>query len=80
MQYFILFPDDKESEATFESNLLGEKSFKVFWAGAGLKKLMWMVDKTPEMLQLVKIKNDKGKEYTVLDFLEEIQKLEVRTN
>tara|TARA_B110000858_G_C17768433_1_gene458272 strand:+ start:602 stop:823 length:222 start_codon:yes stop_codon:yes gene_type:complete len=73
-----MFPDDKD--VTFEPNLLGESSFKVFWAGAGLKKLMWMVDKTPEMLQLVKIKNDKGKEYTVMEFLEEIQKMQVRTN
>ena len=42
MQYFIMFPDDKEKEVTFESNLLGESSFKVFWGGEGLKKLMWM--------------------------------------
>jgi hypothetical protein len=41
---------------------------------------MWMVDKTPEMLQLVRIKNDKGKEYTVMEFLEDIKKLHVRTN
>ena len=72
MQYFIMFPDDKD--VSFEDNLLGEKSFKVFWAGRGLNKLMWMVDKTPEMLTLVKIKNDKGKEYTVMEFLEEIEK------
>ena len=80
MQYFIMFPDDKEKEVTFESNLLGESSFKVFWGGEGLKKLMWMVDKTPEGLPLVKIKNDKGKDYEVLEFLEEIQKLQIRTS
>jgi hypothetical protein len=75
-----MFPDDKENEATFESNLLGESSFKNFWGGAGLKKLMWMVDKTPELLPLVKIKDDKGKSYEVLDFLESISKLKVRSN
>jgi len=80
MQYFILFPDDKENEATFESNLLGESSFKTFWGGAGLKKLMWMVDKTPELLPLVKIKNDKGKQLEVLDFLEEIKKLKIKVD
>ena len=80
MQYFIMFPDDKESEATFESNLLGESSFSTFWGGAGLKKLMWMVDKTPELLSLVKIKTDKGKELDVLEFLEEIKKLKVKVD
>ena len=76
MQYFIMFPDDKD--VTFEPNLLGESSFKVFWAGAGLKKLMWMVDKTPELLPLVRIKTDKGRSLEVIDFLEEIKKLKVR--
>jgi len=80
MQYFILFPDDKEKEATFESNLLGESSFKTFWGGTGLKKLMWMVDKTPELLPLVKIKNDKGKQLEVLEFLEEIKKLKIKVD
>jgi len=79
MQYFILFPEDREKEALFESNLLGEKSFNVFWGGRGLIKLMTMVDKTPELLPLVRIKNDKGKEYEVLEFLEEIGGLKVRT-
>ena len=73
-----MFPDDKEKEVTFESSLLGESSFKTFWGGAGLKKLMWMVDKTPELLELVKIKTDRGKEIGVLEFLEEIKKLKVR--
>ena len=71
-----MFPGDKD--ITFEPNLLGESSFKVFWAGAGLKKLMWMVDKTPEMLPLVKIKDDKGKSYEVIEFLDEIKRLKVR--
>ena len=73
-----MFPGDKEKEATFESNLLGESSFKTFWGVDGLKKLMWMVDKTPELLELVKIKTDKGKQLSVLEFLDEIKKLKVR--
>ena len=78
MQYFILFPGDKEREATFESNLLGESSFKTFWGGAGLKKLMWMVDQTPELLPLVKIRTDKGRQLEVLEFLDEIKKLKIK--
>ena len=75
-----MFPDDKEKEVTFESSLLGESSFKTFWGGAGLKKLMWMVDKTPELLSLVIIKTDKGKQLEVLEFLEEIKKLKVKVD
>ena len=36
---------------------------------------MWMVDKTPELLPLVKIRNDKGRQLEVLEFLDEIKKL-----
>jgi hypothetical protein len=81
MTYYIMFPDDTEKEAQFDSNLLGENTgFGVFWAGLGLKILMTMVDKKPELLPDVKIKTDKGNIITVEEFLTEIKGLKVRVN
>ena len=38
MKYYIMMPGETNAEsAMFESNLLGEASFKVFWAAQGLK-------------------------------------------
>ena len=73
-------PGDTNESAVFESNLLGESSFKVFWASQGLKALMKMVDQAPEMLEAVTIKTEKGESISVEQFLERIQNLSVRSN
>jgi hypothetical protein len=76
-----MMPGDTEKEVYFDSNLLGENTgFGVFWAGSGLKVLMSIVDKTPEVLPDIKIKTEKGKTLTVEEFLTEIKKLKVRVN
>ena len=81
MSYYIMLPGDTEKDVHFDSNLLGENTgFGVFWAGAGLKILMGMVDNKPEMLPDVKIKTDKGKTLTVEEFLTQIKGLKVRIN
>ena len=73
-------PGDTNESTIFESNLLGEVSFKVFWAAQGLNALMKMVDRQPEMLEVVTIKTEKGESISVEQFLERIQNLQVRSN
>ena len=77
MQYFILLPGDTEKDCINDTNLLGESSFNTFYAGMGLKALMKMVDKTPELLTQVTIKTDQGKSLSVEEFLTAIQPLKV---
>jgi hypothetical protein len=77
MQYFILLPGDTEKDAALDTNLLGEASFKTFYAGLGLKALMKMVDSKPELLTSVTIKTDKNETLTVEEFLTRIQPLKV---
>jgi len=80
MKYYIMMPGDNAESSMFESNLLGEASFKVFWAAQGLKALMKMVDQAPEMLETVTIKTERGESISVEQFLERIQNLSVRSN
>jgi hypothetical protein len=77
MQYFIMLPGDTEKDCIKDTNLLGEASFKTFYAGLGLKALMKMVDRSPELLPNVTIKTDQGKTLTVEQFLTDIQSLKV---
>ena len=77
MQYFIMLPGDTEKDCIKDTNLLGESSFKTFYAGLGLKALMKMVDRSPELLTSVTIKTDTGKTLTVEQFLTDIQPLKV---
>ena len=81
MTYYVMLPGDTEKEVYFDSNLLGENTgFGIFWAGAGLKILLKMVDSNPELLPDVRIKTDKGNQLTVEEFLTEIKGLKVRVN
>jgi hypothetical protein len=41
---------------------------------------MSMVDKSPELLEIVQIKTDKGKTITIEEFLDSIKRLKVRIN
>lgn len=77
MQYYLIGPGDTEQDALNEANLLGEVSFKYFWAGSGLGTLMKIVETEPEILEVLRIINEKGKTLTVADFLFEIRTLKV---
>jgi len=79
MIYYLLMPGDTEQDALNEANLLGEESFGVFWAGTGLKTLMNIVDKEPELLPLIQIKSDmSAKVLSIEDFLTNIQRLKIK--
>jgi hypothetical protein len=78
MQYYILLPGDTEKDAMLDTNLLGESSFGTFYAGMGLKALMKMVDRKPEMLKDVTIKTDTNQTLSVEGFLTQIQNLKVK--
>jgi len=73
--YYILLPDDTEDGVQYSTNVLGESSFKNFWAEQGFEILERLVNKYPDTLNEVKIKDEKSKEYTVEEVLKNIQKL-----
>ena len=75
MVYYILLPGDSEVEAEYSTNVLGESSFKNFWAEQGFEILERLVNKYPDTLNEVKIKDEKSKEYTISEFLDIIATL-----
>ncbi len=80
MQYFILMDGEPIENCMNETNLLGEASFGVFWAGSGLEALMNIVQNHPDYLigKKVHIVTEKGDSLTVEEFLKDIDKLKVR--
>ena len=80
MRYFILLPGDTEESVDFSTNILGEVSFKNFWADQGFGILTRLVDKYPDTLDGVIIKDEKSKSYSVEEFLEKIKKLRIIHN
>lgn len=85
MQFFLLFPGDKEEDALNEANLLGEYTptngvaLGTFWAGSALTLLMKVVDNDPHLLPLIKIRTDMSNRiFTIEEFLTTIQKLKIK--
>ena len=77
MMYYILLPDDTEEGVQYSTNVLGESSFKNFWAEQGFEILERLINKYPDTLNEVKIKDEKSKQYTVEEFLKNIGKLNI---
>ena len=79
MQFFILPSGYEQHDLMNENYLLGEQSFKVFWAGSGFDRLNRIIDQAPDVLEHIVILDDKGTSYSVEDFLDKIKKLQIRT-
>jgi hypothetical protein len=80
MIYYILLPDDITDDIQYSTNILGESSFKNFWADQGFSILQRIIQKYPDTLEHIKIKDEKSKEYTVEQFLEIVLKLNLIRN
>lgn len=80
MQYFLMFPGDKEEDALNEANLVGESSFGKFWAGQGLKTVMKIVNGDVDYLDVMTIISDDRRYLSIGDFFEEIRNLKVYYN
>ena len=80
MRYFILLPGDTEESVDFSTNILGEVSFKNFWADQGFEILVRLVEKYPDTLNEVVVKDEKNKSYSVEQFLDKINNLRIIRN
>jgi len=77
MMYYILLPDDTEEGVQYSTNVLGESSFKNFWADQGYEILERLVNKYPDTVDEIKIKDEKNKTYTPSEFLDVVEKLNI---
>lgn len=77
MTYYMYLPGDDPKDAIhFDSNLLGEVSFKNFWTGTGWKAFKKIVN-LPEIANQVTIKSQTGKAFTIDTFLDELKGLKI---
>ena len=79
MQFFILPTNYNSEDLMNENYLVGEQSFKVFWAGSGFDRLNRIIKEAPDVLEHIVIMDDRGGGYTVEEFLDKIKTLQVRT-
>ena len=77
MMYYILF--NEKSEDLWDENTLGEEAFGTFYTGLGYIALNKIVQTEPELLARIKIKDEKGRDYSVTEFLDSLQKWKIIT-
>ena len=77
MTYYILMPGDNPNEL-WDENELGQVSFKTFYAGKGMEALQNMIRKSPMALEDVIIKNERGNNFSVQEFLELISDYKIK--
>ena len=80
MTYYLLLEGDSEKDAYYDSNVLGEESFGMFYTGQGMVALNNIVNKKPELLETIKILDDTKKSYTLTEFMDILSKLKIKSS
>ena len=80
MTYYLLLSGDTEKDVYFDSNVLGEESFGMFYAGQGMVALTNIVNKKPELIETIKILDDYKKSYTLTEFMDILSKLKIKSS
>ena len=75
MMYYILFYENTED--LWDQNTLGEESFGTFYTGLGFVALNNIIQREPELLPTIKIKDEKGKSYSLTEFLDKVEKWKI---
>ena len=75
MMYYILF--NENTEDLWDQNTLGEEPFGTFYTGLGFVALNNIIQREPELLPTIKIKDEKGKSYSLTEFLDKVEKWKI---
>ena len=78
MRYYLLLEGDNESDVYFETNILGEESFKVFYPSLGFNILNKIINQKPELIETLKIKDEQNKSYSITEFLDLFNKWRIK--
>ena len=78
MTYYLLLENDSESDTIFETNILGEESFKVFYPSLGFQLLHRLLTDKPELLEQLNIVDEQKKYYTITEFLDKLEKWKIK--
>ena len=78
MTYYLLLSGDSEKDALYDTNVLGEESFEMFYPEKGLVALKNIVNNQPELMESIQILDDHKKQYTITEFLDKLEKWKIK--
>tara|TARA_R100000742_G_C4241874_1_gene61422 strand:- start:211 stop:453 length:243 start_codon:yes stop_codon:yes gene_type:complete len=80
MTYYLLLEGDSEKDAIFETNVLGEESFGTFYTSVGFMILQRILDNNPEIIDRVKILDERKTSYTIEGFISKLEKWKIKSS
>ena len=78
MTYYLLLKGDTEKDVMFETNVLGEESFGVFYPSIGFILMNKIVNERPELLEDIKILDDHKTSHTITESLDKLEKWRIK--
>tara|TARA_B100000424_G_scaffold264081_1_gene252075 strand:- start:226 stop:468 length:243 start_codon:yes stop_codon:yes gene_type:complete len=78
MTYYLLLKGDTEKDVIFDTNVLGEESFGVFYPSQGFNLLHKIINEKPKLLEEIRIIDDHKNPHTITEFLDNLDKLRIK--
>ena len=78
MTYYLLLKGDTEKDVMYETNVLGEESFGVFYSSIGFKMLNMIINQRPELIEDIKILDEQKNYYSITEFLDRVEKWRIK--
>ena len=79
MMYYLLLDDDTEEDAIYDTNVLGEESFGVFYPSVGFTAFNNIIRNHPDLVDNVKIYDDTKKSYTISEFISVLEEFKIKS-
>ena len=78
MTYYLLLNGDKEKDVIYETNVLGDESFGVFYPSIGFILMNKIINQRPELLEDIKILDAHKPPHTITEFLDKLEKWRIK--
>jgi hypothetical protein len=78
MTYYLLLQGDTEKDVFYETNVLGEESFEMFYPSIGFIILQRIIDDEPEVVKTVKILDEQKNAYTITEFVDKLAQWKIK--
>ena len=78
MTYYLLLKGDTEKDAMYETNVLGEESFEVFYPSIGFILMNKIINERPELIEGIEILDEQRIPHTITEFLDKLEKWKIK--
>ena len=78
MTYYLLLEGDTEKDVIYETNVLGEESFEVFYPSIGFNIMSKIINQRPEILEDIKILDEHKTSHSITEFLDKLENWRIK--